>query len=476
MPELANPTIALGVNTASPAASQNPLGLIGTIAQAQKSMVEARSATLTLQGREMAGKIIAGAASPEAAESALLANPLTAAFAPEYANNIAAMRQTQTTTQGLVQDQSQSAMQKVFALMGASATDPKTALESGRAIIESMPNPQAKALAEKSFGMILDSVAGGLDGLSPEERTAKITQRLGGIAVATGATTPEAERAQSGNVAPSITMQPVGPGGAPVPVAAGGPAVGPQPAPHIIGQSEAPVQGLTPEQTAEQAATGTIAGDVEKQMSESAGILPVEAKRLNLMQDMLQLFQAGGGAETRGEIGRSIQALKNLGFTGITDEMIKKVANGDLDALQFFNQQIKQAAIGQLKDVQKGLGRASAMEINNAIDALSADQDPAALMRALNQAKYGLQVQYDQMGKWLQFKKLLATKDPSVAGLDKGDFNNWYLANSNDSALPTKTGSGIELGPRPLTSAKGVAAPAAAPSISDLLKKYGKAE
>jgi len=111
--------------------------------------------------------------------------------------------------------------------------------------------------------------------------------------------------------------------------------------------------------------------------------------------------------------------------------------------------------IGELRQVQQGMGRAMASEVNAFINMADATTDPMALMSILNQAKYSLQVGYSQAQKFPEFKKLLARKDPTVDGMNPADYYTWYNNTTRPEDLPSKTGGGLNLAPTPFGAAKG---------------------
>lgn len=210
------------------------------------------------------------------------------------------------------------------------------------------------------------------------------------------------------------------------------------------------------------AAQGKAGGDIADEMIARGEELPAALKRIDMMTGALQGFQAGGGAVARSQFAQALQAARNAGATFIDQDMIDKVGNQSLTDSQIFQSEVKPLAIGQLKEAAQGTGRVMRSEVDAFLHMMDASKDPATLMNLMNQARYTLQVGYDQSQKWTDYKQALARDDPSVRGLGPSDFFSWYNKNFSPSALPTSNvAGGINLGPVPVGIAKG-AAPAPA--------------
>lgn len=262
----------------------------------------------------------------------------------------------------------------------------------------------------------------------------------------------------SGTPAPPNALAPPPPSPAPGPNALappGGPSVGPGP----MGPGVS-VQPLASPVTTPSSQETDIAGDLGKDFAQRLEKLPTTARQVDTMIDALSRFQAGGGAILRGEAGQALQALKNIGFTGITNDMVNKVANGDLGATQTFTALIRQQAVTMLKEAATGTGRVMLPEVQAFMSMLNAAKDPNAVLTILNNLKYAMQVGYDQAANFPKFKDALKAGDPSTQGYTVGDYMQWYMKQGG-SPLPTTTPSGINLGPVPRGKILGTGMPGA---------------
>lgn len=458
-----DPSIALGVQVPPPA----PLGggaldLISSVAGAQKNLVEAQSAAATLAAHKTAGQLIAAAPDLQSGLQAVETNPLTAGFAQDIAQSLAATRQTLDAASGLELSQDTDAMTFLMKTLGANVTNPQgipDAIRSGMALL---PPSVAQRMATP-----MDSIVKSLtDGLPPDPQGAstELEKRLAAVSTAVGGVSPSDIYAQTGNLPPSLSLQPLGKDNANINVQSGGAMAGPQAPPHLAGTTvpvgvPSPNLAVTaPLSPAEQAAAISKAGNagpIQADMIADAESIPPMAKRLNIMTDTLGQFQAGGGADARASVAKILQGLKNMGVSGITQEDIDKVGNSNFSATSLFESEVKPLVISELKAAAQGTGRVMNSEVQAFLDSMNDTTDPSALLALMNQAKYTLQIGYDRTTKYLDFERLKAQNDPSVAGMTDGDFYTYYNMNANDKDLPTKTGSGIDLGPTSASNVKG---------------------
>lgn len=212
--------------------------------------------------------------------------------------------------------------------------------------------------------------------------------------------------------------------------------------------------GPTQEQSAANAKTGEAGGEIADEMIANGRTLPTQLNRLDLMTNALGQFQAGGGADARATLGKALQAIRNAGGSFVTQNMIDQTANQSLSDTQLLQSLARPLAIGQLKEAAQGTGRVMKSEVDSFLEMMDATNDPNTLMALLNNAKYSLQVGYDQSQKYMQFKQALAKGDPAVKGLGPSDFYGWYNQNFSRSNLPVNAGS-LSLGPTPASAAKG---------------------
>lgn len=423
MAEMANPTLAMQVRPVGPLQT-NPFEVVTNFANAQKSMVEAQMARASLAARAKAGQIIASSPDLDSAIGAMQKDPLVSGYLPDVMSTLQGISGAITTQKGAQQEQAKSGLDLLFKVIGASGGDPSTLKSNANAALETL-SPSAKASVGKSFNAIVKGLVSGLDdpNVPDEQKQQILAKRIAGIGIAGGLST-DVIRAQHGSVAPSVSLQPVGEGGAQVPVMAGSKDLTSAPGAEIVGQPQAPVQGQTTQQLATQQGVGGAAGDVAKEMSDTAAVLPTEIRRISVLRNALASVTTGGGATNRTQLGETMQALRNIGFTGITEEMIDKVANGDLAASQQVTAQISQMAIAGLRDAQRGLGKGTAQELNTTMDQTDLDKDPKMLMTLLDQVDYNLQMQKDKVGKYVDFRAALKRGDKDMP--DASAFNEWY--------------------------------------------------
>lgn len=448
---LADPTLAMRVDTAqAPSTLANPLALVTGIAQARKTMAEAGMEQQSLAAHQEAGQIFATSPDAPTAIKRLMANPLTSSFAPELAQNWAGTQNALLAAQSTTQSMATNAFGMATKALVSGIHDPSM-LDSTLQGITSFVAPAARGQVTQAFGALKKGLMQGLptnpDGTLTDAGKAEYQKRLSDT-YTSFAGSADAIYGATGNVKPSIgVLQGFGPSGGNVVGYMGGPPTGPETVGAVSQPSGAPgPESINPEQQAEQTATGQVVGGLKKEMSSAASVIPIEAKRINLLRDALKSFAPGGGMEGRGQIAQSMQALQKIGFD-IPNSAIDAVAGGSLQGLQYFNQQIKQAAINQLRIAAEGLGRTSAHEINNAIDSLSIDNDPKMLIEDLNKAMYGLRYQHARIQKFNEMSGLTPAELKSKYGIsDLSQFNGWFNDNMPDNKMPTETGGGVFLG------------------------------
>lgn len=441
-----DPSIPLGIKVPE-IQSGNALTKVGMFSDIQNKLNENRLFQLTLAARQKAGEIMSAAPDLESGIQTLLSNPETAAFVPELAQTMQSIRASQVSVQGEQQTQATTGLEALLKNIYPAMTDPTTFGPMVNATLETL-SPSAKTAVGKSVNSIVTALTDGLP--EGEAGAADYQQRLASILMSAGVS-PDTIRATTGTMAPqAITV--TGPRGSLVTKVIGGPVTG-------AGTQGGDVLNTSPD-AAEMAtlnATGATAANIAEDMAANAGALPSGLTRLNNMVDALGQFQAGGGADARASAGKALQALKNMGLKGIDQEMIDGVSNGSLSATQIFNANIKPFVVGELKAAAQGTGRVMRSEVDTFLAMADSTTDPAALLSILNQAKKQFQIGYDEARKYLDFKKLLDKKDPSVQGLTVAEFPEWYVMNYSSGALPEKTGGGEDLSPIPAEKLKGTA-------------------
>lgn len=403
-----------------------------------------------LAARQKAGQIMARAPSVEVGVAQLLSDPETAGFAPDVVNTMQAISSSQTGQAGEQQSQAISGQGQLFKVLTGAVQNPGMAKPLADAALDAM-SPSARAANSQAYTNIVKSLTDGLPD-DPVAAQQEYSKRLSGILLGAGIPADQI-RASTGAVAPSVQMLPVGEGGAQVPVQIGGGVTSPN-TPQIMGQPGASVQGQTQTQQTANAARGGVAGKIDDEMTAQSALQPA-LQRIDIIQGMLKNFQSGGGADAMAKAAQGLQALQKAGLP-ISDDTINKVGNGSLSATQVFNAEIKPLVIQSLKSDIQGTGRAMRPEVETYLQSMDATTDPAALMKLTNQARYNMQVMYDQSQKYVDFKEAQRQNDPSIEKYkDPADFYAWYNKNYKPEELPQATGGGVNLAPTSNAGVKG---------------------
>ena len=449
-----DPTISLHAGEGV-APMQGPnLGMLGQFAQIQNALNQNRLFQQTFAARMRMGEIMASSPNLDSAMQTALQDPIAAPFAPQILNTVRQTELTMLQMQGEQQKQAQSGMEAVFKALPAIYNNPtnnqwQTSMSAALAPLSDTAR-QRVAPAIESIRMGL------LDGISPDQgqAAAQIRQRVGALMLQSNMT-PDSIRAVTGVPAPQPVQGPFGPGGATTLTTFGGAAVplaGGSPAGGVAGTLAAGggvpsvggtgLVGPTMEEQAAYKSMGEKVGDLQEEMANRAQTLPDALKRIDMMTSAMGQFDMGGGANFRMQVGKLMQAF------GASQDAVDKVSNSSLPATQIFNAEVKPLMVQELKQVAQGTGRVMRSEVDTFLHLLDATTDPRAALAILNQARYGLQVGYDQSQKFVDFKQALAKKDPSVAGLNIMDFPAYYAKNFSPKTLPTSNAAGgMNLGP-----------------------------
>lgn len=407
----------------------NPLDMMNQI-------LDLRTKSLLLSAKHRAGQIMAAAPSIEQGIQDLSKDPLTAGMAPEIIATYQNIQQSVIATHGLQQEQGIQGLNSVLQGLFPGISDP-THLGDAIAMHSAVLSPEAQDAVRKAVPDLTKVLTSDL----PEGQAGvdELTRRIASIYVGAGGS-PENVRAVTGAMTPQ-TVQTTGPEGEAVTKIIGGPMAGAgAPAGTEIGKGPSILK------QAEASATGGTVGNLTADMSADAEQIPQTLKQLDLMAQALKSFQSGGFADFRAEGGKLLQGLKNIGVTGVSQDLIDKVANGDLAASQTFSSQIKIMAVRALRDASQGLGKATKNEIDSFLQMADVTTDPASLLNLLNLARYSLQIGYDKSQKFVKFKQMVAKNDPAVQGLSIADFEPWYASQFDPSTLPSSTGGGLDLG------------------------------
>lgn len=482
-----DPTISLGIQVPQPPTAGgpgSPLGMLNTFSEIQARQNQNLNFQQTFAAKQRAGQIMSASPDLESGFGAMLKDPLVAPFAGGIINEVRQSQKTLLDIQGEQQTQASSGLAAVMKAIPGAMGDPS--------MLPALISSQMKTLspaAQARVGPAVDDLSRALmDGL-PSADALRADPRLGaaaasmlqnrflGIATASGMSA-DSMRAISGTMAPSVGIEPLGPGGAPVPFTRGGsvfggPAqmpmqagggapnaltAGDTPANPLAMPAPAPISGLGVTQHATASESGKFAGTLAQEMATSAKQLPEDLNRINLMTSALGQMQAGGGAQFRSTLGSVLQGFKNAGV-GISQDLIDKTANENLASTQVFQAQVRPEVIAQLKQAAQGTGRVMRSEVDAFLAMMSPSIDPEALRQMLNSAKYQAAVQYDQTQKYMTHKN---------SGRDALDFYPTYNAQMDPYTIPTRAGGGLDFSPIPPQSIKG------APPGADLWAGWGE--
>lgn len=458
----------------------NPLDSASTIVDMQSKFLQQQQARqaiqnyqLDMQAKSKAGEIIAH--SPPGDYGAMVSNlqsdPLVAGRLPDIFNSINSARSAMLTGGSQLIDQNSKAMD-IFNKIAASAANDPTQLASVKKQTLDLLPPDVRARVSPFIDDATDSLMTGVTGkdqASIDQFQHNYIARM----VGSGTVTPDAGFAAMGRTPPATSVQPMGQGGAEIPVTLGGFGATSTANPTGAGASMPPPSGLSESQKAFQAKSGDVGGEIAGEISDNAATLPTALKRIDLMTQALGQFQSGGGADFRGEAGKLAQALKNAGVD-IDDKTIQQIANGSLPAGQVFDSLVSRAGVQALKADAAGTGKVMRTEVDRYLEMMGKTNDPNTLLTLMNNLKYTMNVGYDQSQKFLQFKHLLAAKDPSVAGLDPGDFHSWYNHNFDPDKLETPKGMSASMAPTQPGAIKGTGTPSAVTHVYN--PKTGKIE
>lgn len=489
-----DPTISLGIQVPQPPAAGgpgSPLGMLNTFSEIQNRQNQNLNFQQTFAAKQRAGQIMSASPDLESGFGAMLKDPLVAPFAGGIINEVRQSQKTLLDIQGEQQTQASSGLAAVMKAIPGAMGDPSML----PALISSQMktlSPAAQARVQPAVDDLSRALMDGLpsaDALRADPRlgaaaASTLQNRFLGIATASGMSA-DTMRAISGTLPPATGIEPLGPGGAPVPFTRGGsvfgsPATMPMQAgsggaPNALttgvapanplamtapapGSAPGPISGLGVTQHATATESGKFAGTLAQEMATSAKQLPEDLNRINLMTSALGQMQAGGGAQFRSTLGSVLQGFKNAGV-GISQDLIDKTANESLASTQVFQAQVRPEVIAQLKQAAQGTGRVMRSEVDAFLAMMSPSIDPEALRQMLNSAKYQAAVQYDQTQKYMAHKN---------SGRDALDFYPTYNAQMDPYTIPTRAGGGLDFSPIPPSSIKG------APPGADLWAGWGE--
>lgn len=479
-----DPSISLDVKP--PATPANPLTTIGEYAGIQNQLNQNRLFQQTFAAKQKAGQIIAASPDLESAFTNLAKDPQVAPFAGQIINDYRQGMLAQTQQLGELQTQATTGMDAFRKLLPSMVTNPGGWQSTANSVLSTL-SPQVQGQVSSAINNVGKALTDGLPD-DPQARTGELNKRLTGFMVSAGVS-PDSINATMGtpstrDVGGSITsglttpafagggfiptnsvgktlapqvVNEFGPGGSTQPTIVGGAAGSPAnpllpPAggsPRTAGAPAGNALGL-PSPTQQQAGylepSGKAAASTQEELNSAAIALPTAVKRLDLMNQAVQQFQTGGGAELRTHVASLLQAARNAGVSSISDDFINKVSNGSIADSQTFNAMAKPLAVQTLKDVASGTGRVMRSEVDAFLDTIDMNKDPDAVQKILNYSRYVADQKYNQAQAFPQFKQAIATGDPSMKGFDLSDFGAWYAKQQHDigalDTSPQATGLG----------------------------------
>lgn len=430
-----DPTISLsagqGLQQPTNALSGNPVSTMAGFAQIQNALNQNRLFQQTFEARSQIGDTIATSPDFATATQRIMANPQTAAFGGEYLRTNAEINRILTEQRGMVQTQTGSAMHNFIGSLPAlwNSTNPQETFNQIKTAATAGMSGDAAAAANNAIDSIGKGIFTGATG-NPATDIPIMQKNLSGV-IWSSNMSPEALRAMTGVPAPF----PAVPGGA-------------SPTTQYLATQGA-VQG-------DQA----LATQYQERFGQNMAAIPNFIKRADQLQDALKQFPAGGWSSTRAELARFVQGIgSTVGIRSDTlNDWTKGILGGDLKAYDVFHSNVMNVALNQLRDTLQG-ARMFRPEVDTAIRSMSADMDPRALWNLINQARYGMQVEYDMAQKFPQFKNAVLGKMPGQLG----NYETWYARQlqPGGKGLPTETEGGLKIGPR---EDEGPMLPGAAPA------------
>lgn len=362
------PDISLGVRP--PAISgANPLTTLGGLSEIQNRLNANRLFQQEFYAKQKAGQIISQSDSMEDAIPAMLADPDVAAFAPGIINNI---RQTQSTQMDIATKQqalNNTALGAVLhgtgmALASGDIGSLADSINAGMALVP----PEAREATRSAVGSYVRALGEDLNKLPPDQQRAELQKRNAALMMQNNFT-PESTAAMMGTTLPAVSFQPIGAGGATVPVQTGGFGGGAGVPVSIAGSAGQSQDGnlLTGTSATGVNAAGGVSGpgmaqqqfmtDRGKQMAQYATELDDAVKNGNVLMQTIQEareaqqnFKAGGGASVYAHIAQVAQAF------GAPNDLVDRIANGDLSASQEFGKIANNFVMGQLRQSLQGIG------------------------------------------------------------------------------------------------------------------------
>ncbi len=430
-------SVALGVKTPE-LHPGNALGAVNDIAGLQKTLTELQGTRLTLAAKQKAGQIMATAPSLDEGIQALHQDPEVSGFIPDVIATLQSVSSAQTAQAGERQTQATSGLNAVMSGLLPALNDPST---FDADIAARMPtlSPSAQQAVTAALPGLRKSLFDGLSKDDPALAAQQYQQRLAALMVGSGLS-PDGVRAATGTLPPQV-INTTDSEGRPVTMQVGG---------SMTGGSEGVIsKGPTTAEAAQLASEGLTAGETTKEMSAISENLPGALQTINNAVEMLGKIKPGGGADLRVNAGKALQFFKNAGATGITDDLINQVANGDLAASQTLTAVMRNFVTNQLKEASQGTGSGRIKsEVDAFLSMADITTDPGALANILNMAEKSLRLEYDRAKTYQEFQKEVKVPGSEASAYGPSGFFNWYdSTHLNLSDLPTATDSGQTMEP-----------------------------
>lgn len=169
----------MNANWAPSSAGSNPLAMIGNVVDTQTKLRE-------FQARQLAGQIIAAAPNLETATKQLFANPITAAFAPGYAKQVADTQGAILANQGSQMKLGHDALSAYVNTLPVELQDP-TQRDTLKSIAMKFVAPAVRGQLSDSIDYLHQAMDAAPPGATPEESKQRKVQDLSAWIVAAGA-------------------------------------------------------------------------------------------------------------------------------------------------------------------------------------------------------------------------------------------------------------------------------------------------
>lgn len=335
---------------AAGASAGNALSMMSGFADTATKLQQLRLLNQTVQARQRAAELISQAPDLESGMNAVLRDPVAAFGAGETINQFRQGQLALTQQQGEIQKQASSSLGDLLHGLNGAVQNP------------AQFNPIASAYLQTVSPQARPQVSGAIDSIrkyltqSPDQQTYQ--KNLGALIMGAGVS-PDVLRATTGALAPTPVTGPYGPGGAEAPVVLGGPATGgglqpgvPQPpaSGNVLaapGALQPPVSGpVGPSQSTSefnkkraQAVTDEL-GSLDERVQVGGTIM----QTLREGQDAMAAIRAGGGATAYAKAAQLAQAL------GAPQDLVDKLANGNLAASQEFGKLMVNTTMGQIQN------------------------------------------------------------------------------------------------------------------------------